>query len=333
MKATFPKNLLHPKHLPSWLLAGLLYLLVKFLPYQWLMRLGKHLGKLMEKLMPYRMLVAKTNIRLCFEHSDKDWKMIYQNHVYSLGKGLFEMAMGWFLPATHFSGRVKHVGYEDADRALSDGRGILFLGVHTTGLDFGAPLLNNRYATYFMYRKAKDAVLDYIVLRGRLRNCPGVIEHTQLREVFAKLKAGKCVWYGSDQDFGNNGSSVFAPFYQMQAYTLTYYAKIAQKTGAAVIPVAGFRDENSGKFIVRYLPEISIEGLNDIEAATAMNRAVEQLITGYEEQYYWVHRRFKTRPEGEPAVYPQKPSHIRKEKKQQKKLAKAQKQQQKKKEK
>lgn len=300
-------------------------MVVKLLPYHWLMRLGGSLGRLMEKLMPYRVLVAKTNIRLCFSKTKDHWEPIYQRHILSLGKGVFEMAMGWFLPPTHFVGRVEHVGYDDADKALAAGRGVLFLGAHTTGLDFGAPLLNNRYPTYFMYRKAKNAVLDYIVLRGRLRNCPGVIEHTQLRDVFAKLKAGKCVWYGSDQDFGSNGKSVFAPFYQMQAYTLTYYAKIAKKTGAAVIPVAGFRDDKNGRFIVRYLPEIVIDGLSETEAARAMNQGIENLIDGYEEQYYWVHRRFKTRPEGEPAAYPQKPSHIRSEKKHLKKLKKAQK--------
>ncbi len=306
-----PKGLLHPKHWASWLFAGLLYVLVSILPYRVLMALGAGVGRVMEKLMPYRMLVAKTNIRLCF--AERDWQNIYRKHVRSLGKGVFEMAMGWFLPPHHFDGRVQHIGYEDADKALSEGRGVLFLGLHTTGLDFGAPLLNNRYPVYFMYRPAKNAVLDYIIRRGRLRNCPGVIEHHRLREVFAKLKKGECVWYGSDQDFGDNAQSVFVPFFGIPAYTLPYYAKIAQKTGAAVIPVAGFRDEQSGRFIVRYLPEIVVDNLSETQAAQIMNQRFEHLLDGYEDQYYWVHRRFKTRPEGEAAVYPQKPSHIRRD--------------------
>lgn len=308
----FPKTLLHPKYWGSWLLASLLFMLVKMLPYRWLMALGKRLGYLMEKLMPYRLLVAKTNISLCF--SQHDWQGIYRKHVASLGQGLFEMAMGWFLSPRYFVGRVQHEGYEVVDTVLGQGRGVLFLGVHTTGLDFGVPLLNNRYPVYFMYRKAKSAVLDYIVQRGRLRYSLGAIEQNNLREVFAKLKSGQCVWYGSDQDFGDNAKSVFVPLFGVQAYTLPYYAKIAQKTGAAVIPVAGFRDDNSGEFIVRYLPEIIVQDLDEISAARAMNQAIEKLLEGYEDQYYWVHRRFKTRPEGEPAVYPPKPSQIRKQK-------------------
>lgn len=322
MKPAIPRHLYHPKHWGSWCLAAVLYLLVKLLPYRLLMKLGERLGKLMEKLMPYRLLISKTNIRLCFENSTKDWQRIYQSHVLSVGKGVFEMAMGWFLSPQHFAGRVQHIGYEDADKALANGRGVLFLGVHTTGLDFGAPLLNNRYATYFMYRKAKNAVLDYVIRRGRLRNCPGVIEHTQLREVFAQLKQGHCVWYGCDQDFGSNAKSQFAAFFGVSAYTLPYYAKIAQKTNAAVIPVAGFRDEKTGQFIVKYLPEIVVNTLDEQQAAEAMNHNIEQLISGYEEQYYWVHRRFKTRPDGEADLYPKKPSHIRQEKKQAKQARK-----------
>lgn len=321
MKSTRSKTLLHPKHWLSWLAAGILFMLVKWLPYKTLMALGNAMGRVMEKLMPYRLLVSKTNIRLCFAKCD--WQNIYRRHVSSLGKGVFEMAMGWFLLPNHFIKRVKHVGYEDADKALSAGRGILFLGVHTTGLDFGAPLLSHRYPVYFMYQKAKNAVLDYLVTRGRLRHCAGIIERDNLREVLSRLKNGECVWYGSDQDFGNNAKSVFAPFYGVSAYTLPYYAKIAQKTGAAVIPVAGFRDEASGQFIVRYLPEIKVEGLSEAQAATAMNQNIEKLLCGYEDQYYWVHRRFKTRPNDEATVYPPKPSHLRRQQRAAKKAAKA----------
>ncbi len=274
----------------------------------------------MEKLMPYRFLVSKTNISLCF--AQRDWHALYRQHVDAVGKGVFEMAMGWFLPPKQFINRVQHVGDASVKQALAQGRGVLFLGVHTTGLDFGVPLLNSRYPTYFMYRPAKNAVLDYIIQRGRLRTCPGAIEQHNLREIFTRLKQGECVWYGSDQDFGDNAKSVFAPLFGVSAYTLPYYAKIAEKTGAAVIPVAGFRDDASGQFMVRYLPEIVVDGLNDNQAARAMNAGIEQLLSGYEAQYYWLHRRFKTRPTGEKPVYPPKPSHLRRQRKTAKRAAK-----------
>ncbi len=314
-----PKALLAPKYWGSWLMAGVLLLLVKILPYTRLMQLGAGLGKLMEKTMPYRSLVAKTNIRLCFANNHKNWQSIYQRYVTSLGKGVFEMAMGWFLAPDHFVDKVAHIGYTDVDKALAEGRGVLFLGVHTTGLDFGAPLLNNRYPVYFMYKAARNPVLDYIIRRGRLRNSPGVILQDNMRAMLMHLKKGQCVWYGCDQDFGHWSKSVFAPFFGVQAFTLPYYAKIAQKTGAAVIPVAGFRNEKTGRFVVKYLPEIKVDNLSDEQAARAMNAAIEKILVGYEDQYYWVHRRFKTRPEGEADIYPIKPSHLRRQRREAKK--------------
>lgn len=308
-------SLLHPKYWFSWLVAALGYGLVKILPYTWLMQLGKGLGRIMAKLMRERMLVAKTNIHLCFAHGEKDWRTIYDEHIDSLGKGVFEMAMAWFLSPHYFLHRVRHVGYEGVDRAIAEGRGVLFLGVHTTGLDFGAPLLNNRYKTHVTYKKSKNAVLDCVMSRGRLRNTAGVIEHSNIRAILTKLKAGECVWYGCDQDFSSFARCVFAPFYGVAAYTLPYYARLAEKTGAAVIPVAGFRDQANGCFTARYLPEIKVEGMNDKQAAYVMNQAIEQLLDGFEDQYYWVHRRFKTRPNGEAPVYAKKASHTRRERK------------------
>lgn len=320
MKATFSKKLLLPKYWGSWLVAALLYGVVTLLPYPLLMRLGAVLGLIMEKLMPYRLLVSKTNIALCYRQ--RDWQPIYRTHVKSLGKGVLEMGMGWFLPSKRFIHRVRHEGHENVDNALSQGRAILFLGVHTANLDFGAPLLNSRYPTSPMYKASRNPVLDYIILKSRLRNCPDAIEHSDMRGIIKKLKNGENMWYGCDQDFGTWSKSVFAPFYGVPALTLPHYAKIAEKTGAAVIPMAGFRDEKNGQFVVRYLPEINVGQLSEIEAAAAMNHAIEQLLIGYEDQYYWVHRRFKTRPEGESDIYPKKPSHIRRDKKNAKKMQK-----------
>ncbi len=314
--------MLAPKYWGVWLLVGVLFLLVKLLPYTWLMRLGAKLGWLLEKLMPYRSLVAKTNIRLCFENTDKDWQTIYQNHLKSLGKGIFEMSMAWFLPSRYFTDKVVHIGYEDVDKALQSGRGVMFLGMHTTGLDFGGPVLNSRYPTHFMYKAAKNELLNYLIIQGRLRHCTGLIDQSNMRELLMRLKKGECVWYGCDQDFGRWTKSVFAPFFGVQTFTLPYYAKIAQKTGAAVIPMTVLRDEKNNRYIAQYLPEIKVDNLTDEQAAEQMNHAIEQMLDGYEDQYYWVHRRFKTRPEGESDVYPIKPSQLRRQRREAKKLAK-----------
>ncbi len=301
-----PKALYHPKHWGSWLLAFWLFLLVNLLPYRALMALGALLGRVMEKLMPYRLLISKTNIRLCF--ATRDWQAIYRRHVTSLGKGVFEMAMAWFLWRDNFQVRVEHEGEDAVLQAKAAGKGILFLGIHTTNLDFCAPLLSQRHPVSLMYQKAKNPVFDYLITRARLRHCLGVIDRKNMRDLLIRLKNGEAVWYGCDQDFGSNAKSVFTPFFGVSAYTLPSYAKLAQKTGAVVIPVAGFRNDDTGSYTLRYLPAIDVIGMDETQAALAMNQGIERLIAGYEDQYYWVHRRFKTRPAGEAAVYPPKPS-------------------------
>ncbi len=288
----FPKHLLHPKHWGSWFVAGIFFLIVKILPYSFLMKIGNGLGLVAAKLMPYRMLIAKTNIKLCFENNPhKDWETIYHNHIRSLGKGILEMSMGWFLDTRKLNITIEHKGLEFVENAKKQGKGILFLGMHTTSLDFGGPLLNSCCEVIPVYQQARNPVLDYIISRSRLSYCPAIIERRNMREILVRLKNGESVWYGCDQDFGLRTKSVFASFYGVPAYTLPYYAKIAQKTGAAVIPVTGLRDEKNNRYVVSFLPEIDITDISDQEAA-------------------------------EEDVYPPKPSHIRRQRKEEKRLNK-----------
>lgn len=291
------------KNSAIYLALGMAYLLT-LLPYQVILRLGAWLGRWLQKRQFRRLRIAKTNIEHAFKHLPDHGQQLYQAHIDALGKGLFEMAMGWFWSKRRFAKMpIHHEGYEYVDAALARGQGVLFLGLHTTGLDFGAPLLANRYPVYYMYRKADNPILDAVIRRGRTRHCPGVIEQNNMRAMLKHLNAGEMVWYGSDQDFGANSKSVFVPFFDTLAFTLPHYAKIAEKTGAAVIPVAGFRDEANKRFIVRYLAPIDTQNMNEEQAATAMNQALEQLLKGFEAQYYWIHRRYKTRPKGESNFY------------------------------
>ncbi|MPV86048.1 LpxL/LpxP family acyltransferase [Ostreibacterium oceani] len=312
----FDRKLLHPKHWGSWLAVGILWLLVRVLPYHGLMAIGSGLGRLMKITMPYRMLVVKTNLEHCFSQSSLNTTDLFNQHVDALGKGIFEMAMGWFLPAERFAHKIHFVDDYHVSNALKENRGVLLLGMHTTHIDFGAPMVTLKFPTYFMYRKMKNPVLDYIVSRRRILHSQGAIEQSNMRALITQLQAGQCVWYAADQDFGSRAPAVFAPFFGVDAYTLPLYAKIARKTNAAVIPVAGFRNAQTGQYEIRFLPEIPTDKLIDeAVAANAMNQAIETLLTGFEAQYYWVHRRFKTRPTGESAFYPRKPSHIRGDKK------------------
>jgi len=99
---------------------------------------------------------------------------------------------------------------------------------------------------------------------------------------------------------------VFAPFFGVNAATITGTAKIAQLGKAAVVPLAHFRDENGHYHIIIKPALENYPSGDDVADAARINRIIEDAVRGHPEQYLWVHRRFKTRPPGEPSLYPPK---------------------------
>jgi KDO2-lipid IV(A) lauroyltransferase len=118
------------------------------------------------------------------------------------------------------------------------------------------------------------------------------------------LRAGRPLYYLPDMDFGRAGS-VFVPFFGVPAATLLATAQLARKWQAALVPVIDFWDPATGRYRVEVLPALAdFPGEDSLEDATArLNREIEAWVRRCPSQYYWVHRRFKTRPEGEPSLY------------------------------
>ena len=123
-----------------------------------------------------------------------------------------------------------------------------------------------------------------------------------MRRIIATLKAGNAIWYAPDQDFGRNGS-VFAPFMGVQTATIVATSRLARLSGAVVVPFYSQRMGN-GQYVIRFgkMFEDFPSG-DDVNDATKINRAIEEQIHKSPEQYLWIHRRFKTRPEGEAKLY------------------------------
>jgi KDO2-lipid IV(A) lauroyltransferase len=119
------------------------------------------------------------------------------------------------------------------------------------------------------------------------------------------IKDGNTVWYGYDQDFGAR-RSVFAPFFGIQTATLKAVTWLPKDTGATVLMISQFR-EDDGSYSIHFSP--IFEGIaddDDVTAATRLNDQLETFIRIHPEQYLWMHRRFRSRPEGEPPFYPKK---------------------------
>lgn len=299
-------QLLHPKYWPSWLAAGFLFVLVNILPQSLRLQLGRFISKLLPRFLTYRLTVAKTNIEHCF--SENQAKQIFSAHQSALGRGLIEMSMGWFLPKYRFNGLSTHEGIEHVEKALAEKRGVILLSMHTTCLDLTSPFITQNFQALGMYRPLKNPVFDLLIYKARARYAIAMITQGDIRSMLKYLEDGQIVWYAADQDFGRKAKSVFAPFFGEQAYTLPLYRKLAERTNAAVIPMSIVYDHELKKYRTRYFAEIPAEQFDsDEKAANTMNQSIEMMLDGYEEQYYWVHRRFKTRPEGEAKIYPPRP--------------------------
>ena len=154
-----------------------------------------------------------------------------------------------------------------------------------------------------IYRPHNNPLFERFMTRARGRNFGTAIDRSDLRGVVRQLKAGRMVWYSPDQDFGRD-VSVFAPLFGQQAATIRLMAKLARMTGASVVPMMFHRNPDNATYTIESLPALEGFPSNDeVADATKVNQFIEQAIRKHPEQYLWLHRRFKTRPEGEPSVY------------------------------
>lgn len=278
------------------------------LPYPVMMWLGKQLGLLMHKLGGYRYQIAEINLKLCFpEMTDSERKQLLRDNFISYGIAFFEVGLAWWWSTERLNKHTHIEGMEHID-AL-DGRGALLMAIHYTTLEVGASALSARYSIDGMYRPHKNAVYDYVQSKGRrTRNPVGVVyPREDVRGMFKALRQGRIIWYAPDQDYGRK-QSVFASFFGVTAASVTATARFAKIGNAAVLPFSHVRlPDNQGYRISIHPPLENYPVGDDVADAETVNRHVEAFILEQPDQYMWVHRRFKTRPEGEERPYPKKP--------------------------
>ena len=154
-----------------------------------------------------------------------------------------------------------------------------------------------------MYRANENPLLETLMTRGRMKNYPSAVERNDIRGVLQSLKKGHIIWYGADQDYGR-AHSVFVPFFGVQAATITATSRFAKISGAAVVPVRYYRRADDNHYDLFLSEPLTDFPTDDVYAdALRVNQFVEDAIKPHPEQYWWVHRRFKTRPDGEEDLY------------------------------
>ena len=308
-KAVFQTAFLHPRFWLTWLGMGL-WRLVVYLPYPVLIGLGGWTGRLMYRFGKERRVIAARNLELCFpQMSIAEREALLRANFLSYGIALFEVGIAWWWPAKRFAKLIELEGVEHLEQLQQQGKGALLMAIHFTTLEVGASALSEKFSIDGMYRPHKNAVYDYLQARGRLARSVGssvVYPRKDVRGMFKALRQGRIIWYAPDQDYGPK-QSVFAHFFGVPAASVTATARFARMGDAAVVPFTQVRLPGSQGYRVTVHPPL--EGFpvgDDVTDAETVNRHVERFVGQQPDQYMWVHRRFKTRPEGADPVYPKK---------------------------
>jgi KDO2-lipid IV(A) lauroyltransferase len=299
----FRAALLAPRHWPAWLGLGGIWLAAR-LPRRVLMTLGAGAGWLAARLLRERRRVAATNIALCFPDLSPEGRAdLLDANLRDSGIMLAEFALAWMGTARAIARiPVDVAGLEHLAAARAAGRGVLLVGAHFSHLELCARLVSRRFRIAGMYREHDDAAFEWAIRRARLRYAEAMFPKDALRATVRYLRGGGTLWYAPDQDMRGK-DSVFAPFFGVPAATITATHHLARLSGALVLPFF-HRRRADGSYAIRLeAPLAGFPGADPVADATRVNALVERMVREAPSQYLWMHKRFKTRPDGAARVY------------------------------
>ena len=290
-----------PQHWPSWLGIALFRALTR-LPWSVRRILARMLAAFVYRCVPIRRRVVLINLRLCFpEKTEADIRILARAHYDALALGLFETCAAWWEPPERLP-TFRVVGREHLDAALARGKGALLLTGHATTLEICARMMAAMVNFACLYRDPNNPVVAAVMRRGRERQASLAVHFDDLRGLLRALKQNLPVWYAPDQGKRTKMSEIL-PFFGVPALTNTATSRIAQMSGAAVVPYFGRRLPD-GTYELEILPALEQFPSGDHSAdAIRVNTIIEGFVRRAPEQYFWVHRRFKRRGPDLPDVY------------------------------
>jgi len=294
------------EHLVGWAVLKTLGLLPRPAAY----RFSYLLAALLRWSSPQFRRVADANLRMALPQLTPEERAAICREAYrSLGRLLAECAHFPRLTPGNVTETVFYDGLEHYQAARARGRGVLFLTAHLGAWELGAFAHGLcGYPIHVLYRPLDNPWLDRLVRRYRTMGGNRLIDKREsVRAVLAALARNETVGILADQN-SSLEEGVFVDFFGIPASTTAGIARLALRTGAAVVPAFCLWEAEARKFRICFEPalELRVSGNNeqDIRAATQqMAAAVEQYIRRYPGQWLWIHRRWKTRPPGEPPLY------------------------------
>jgi Kdo2-lipid IVA lauroyltransferase/acyltransferase len=294
------------EYAPVWLLLRVLGLL----PRSMASAAGATIGRLVYWVHPRLRHVGTYNLQLAFpEKSASERRHILRGVYTTLGRQLADFAQIPRLTRDNIAGLVVHDGLEHYLAARDRGKGVLFATAHLGGWELGsyAHALYG-YPLQMVVRPLDNRRLDRLVERYRTRSGNQTFPKEDFaRGLLAAMRDGQTVGILMDTNM-TPPQGVFVDFFGRPAYTAAGLARVAMRTGAAVVPGFTIWDESKHKYVIHFEPALELvqssgDETDVRENTQAFTRVIEEYVRRYPEQWLWVHRRWKTRPPGEPSIY------------------------------
>lgn len=295
---------LAPSHWHTWLGLGLLWFVGR-LPMPLIAILGSAMGMLLYALFPVRRRVVYRNISASFpELSNSACKRLSRTNYRQTGQSILSNSIAWWASEKRLDRLVSIKGKQYLDEADNSGRPIILLVGHFVALEMGGLYLA-RQPIIDIYRKPRNRLLNELLLNRRKRwGTATVCEIKEgLKPVIRAMKKGARFYYLPDQDFGRR-RSIFVPFMGIQTATIPAMSRLCRITNAIVLPCYTRLLPMARGFEIVIRPALKdYPSGDDYADAVVMNQAIETMVREAPDQYFWLHKRFKTRPEGETPFY------------------------------
>lgn len=287
------------------LLLGAMWLL-HWLPLPLLGRIGKVIGTLLFLTLSSRRYITLTNLRLCLPNlSDKQRHIIAKEHFQGYARSVLERSILWWASEARLKKLIVIDPCVPLDE-IASGPTIL-LCPHFVCLDVAGVAVMLQSSLCSIYTSQRSRVFDGALRKGRSRFRPVKLfsRSEGIKPIIRAMHEGLPFFMLPDMDFGAKGAE-FVPFFGVLAATLTAPARIAATTNAKVIPVvATFLPNYKGWKVTFYPPWENYPGSDMTKATRQMNMFIEARVLENPSEYFWAHKRFKTRPPGTPGVYDQ----------------------------
>ncbi|MGQ0526274.1 MAG: LpxL/LpxP family acyltransferase [Betaproteobacteria bacterium] len=285
-------------------LAIFLLWLLHFLPLPLLAALGRGIGVLIYALVRERRNVALINLGLCFPEWDEPTRRrVARRHFQAFGRAFVEHGLLWWSSKERLQRLIRVEGLEHWQAVA--GKPVIWLAPHFVGLDMGGTRIITEWRGASVYSHQKDPLVDRLLLRGRTRFVKPVLFSRQdgIRPVVRALRDGLPLYYLPDMDLGGR-DSIFVPFFGVPTATVTALSRVARLARAVVVPAVTRQLPGGAGYVLKFYPAWTGFPTDDVAAdVRRMNAFIEERVREMPEQYFWLHKRFKTRPTGEAKVY------------------------------